>query len=150
MGNRYILSRDNVTPTAGSDIFTAISAASRRIRLIQVVLTGVGASSAAQRILVNRAGTAGITPGGAIVPDKYEHSDQPAAAFTTATTWGTQPVIATNTMPLGWNALGGALVWNAPQGSNKFECRNGENMSFRAAAGVTFQALSVAAIIEED
>jgi hypothetical protein len=151
MGNRYIVSLDNFTPVAGNDIFTAVSAASRRLRLLQCVMTGLGAASAAQRIRIMRASVAGVTPGALIVPDKFEHTDQPAAAFTVPTTWVTQPVVATNTLPVGWNSLGGALIWNAPQGGNKMECRNGENLSFRAVAGVlALQNISFAAIIEED
>jgi hypothetical protein len=60
-----------------------------------------------------------------------------------------QPTIDTHTEILGFNALGGANRWIPPKGS-AVEARNAENISIRATAGVTFQALSVSAVVEED
>lgn len=148
MGNLYIVSRDNVTPTAAQDIMTIVTAASRRARLKQIILSGMGATSAAQRLRAGRS-TGGTTGGGALTPNKYEHTDQPAAVSTVNTTWAAQPTIETHLAPLGFNALGGAMVWNAPLGRG-FEARNAENMSIRAESGVTYQAISIAVIYEED
>jgi hypothetical protein len=151
MGQRYTISRDNITPVGGQDILTIITAASRRARLVEINITGQGASSAAQRLIASRS-TGGTTPGGAIVPSKAEHSEQPAAVFTTATTWAAQPTPETNGIALGWNALGGANRWVAtpgrPQGTT--EARNGENISIRAPSGPTYQACSISVVIEED
>lgn len=149
MGNRYTVKRENITPTAGQDLLTIVSPSGRRARLVQVAIGGLGTTSAAQQVLIGRS-TGGTTGGGAITPDKAEHTDQPAAASTVNTTWSAQPTIGTNTIPLGWNALGGGIVWNAPNGA-LFEARNAENISVRAlASGVTYQPMSIAAVYEED
>lgn len=149
MGNRYSIKRENFTPTAANDTLTIISASTRRVRVLQVTVGGLGTTSAAQQINVSRS-TVGTTPGGAITPSKFEHTEQPAMVSTTATTWATQPTLETNGVVLGWNALGGSIIWNAPAGGNKIEARNGENISIRAPSGPTYQACSVSAIIEED
>lgn len=149
MGNRYVVKRENITPTAGQDILTIITPSSRRARVVQVTIGGLGSTSAAQQALIGRS-TAGTTGGGAITPDKFDHSEQPAAASVVDTTWSVQPTIGTNTTALGWNALGGAIVWNAPKGTG-YEARNAENISLRAlASGVTYQACSVSVVFEED
>jgi hypothetical protein len=151
MGQRYTVSRENITPTATQDIVTLISAANRRIRLISVNVRGAGTTSAQQglQIAMNPTGT---TPGGAIVPSKAEHSEQPAATFTTATTWAAQPALATNFDVVGWNALGGPGRWVTPPGrpNGSFEARNGDVISIRAPTGPTYQAMSLSCIVEED
>lgn len=149
MGNRYVIKRENFTPTAGQDALTVISASGRRVRVVQATISGLGSTSAAQALGLGRS-TSGTTPGGAITPDKFDHTDQPAMTSTTATTWAVQPTMATNYTELGWNAIGGAIVWNAPKGSG-YEARNGENISMRAlSSGVTYQACSVTLVVEED
>lgn len=151
MGQRYTVSRENITPTAGQDIITLISATARRIRLVSCNVRGAGTSSAQQglQIAMNATGT---TPGGAIVPSKAEHSEQPAATFTTATTWSAQPTLATNFEVVGWNALGGVNRWVTPPGKPQgmFEARNGDVISIRAPSGPTYQAMSISVVVEED
>lgn len=148
MGNRYKVSRDNITPTGGNDVLTCISGSGRRIRLCEVSISGRGSSSAAQQVQVGRS-TGGTTPGGGITPSKADHTDQPAANFTTATTWSGQPSLETNYEVVGWNALGGANRYIPPKGYI-FEARNGENISVRAPSGPTYQAMSISVLIEED
>ncbi len=149
MGNRYIIERNNITPTAGQDVMTYVTASGRRARLVEVVVTGQGSSSAAQRLDVGRS-TGGTTGSGAITPDKFDHTDQPAAAGTLNTTWSGQPTIGTNVHSLGFNALGGCAIWKAP-GGKAYEARNGENISIRCPSGApTPQACSVTMVIEED
>lgn len=148
MGNRYFVSRDNVTATGGQDVLTIVSAASRRTRILEVSIAGRGTSSAAQQLQVGRS-TGGTTGGGAITPSKADHSDQPAAASTVNTTWAAQPTFETNYEVVGWNALGGANRWVPPKGS-AIEARNGENISIRAPAGPTFQAMSISVLFEDD
>jgi hypothetical protein len=114
----------------------------------EVSVSGRGTSSASQQIQAGRS-TAGTTPGAAITPSKADHSDQPSANFTTATTWAAQPTLETNYQVIGWNALGGANRWIPPKGS-MLEARNGENISIRAPSGPTFQAMSISVVIEED
>jgi len=149
---RYVVKRVNFTPAnTTDDVLTLVSASSRRLRVLGVYANGQGASSAPQALAASRVSTAGITPGGAITPTKADHNDQPAAAFTTATTWGTQPVIETNGITLSWNALGGYAPWNVTQFSKGvLEARNGENISFRPIAGTTPQVMSLSVLVEED
>ena len=148
MGNRYIIARDNVTPTGGQDVLTVISATGRRVRVCEISVVGRGSSSAAQQFQVGRS-TAGTTPGGAITPGKADHTEQPAAALTTATTWAAQPTPETNYEVVGWNALGVPNRWIPPKGSI-LEARNGECISIRAPTGPTYQAVSFSAVVEED
>ena len=147
MGNRYIADID-LTPTAGSDVMTIIPPSGRRSRLVQVVIGGNGATSAAQRLLVVRS-SGGTTGGGAITPNKFDHSAQPAAAGVVDTTWSAQPTVESNGITLGWNALGGAIVYNVPKGSLE-ALSNTEYLSIRAPSGPTFQACSVSVVFEED
>lgn len=148
MGNRYIIKQQNITPTAGNDIVTIISASSRRFRIQEVSVTGRGTSSAAQQIEVGRS-TGGTTGGGALTPGKFDHQDEPAAVSTYNTTWSAQPTLDTHSEVIGWNALGGANRWIPPKG-NGLEMRNGDQVSIRASASVTFQAMSISVIVEED
>jgi hypothetical protein len=149
MGNKYWVKRENVTPTAAQDILTLISAASRRLRVLQIQAGGVGASSAPQGLCASRA-PAGTTPGGAIVPSKAEHSEQPAATFTTATTWAAQPTPEANGLELNWNALGGWAPWSVGQNKGVLEARNGEVISIRPTAGPAPQAMNLSVLVEED
>lgn len=151
MGQRYTVSRLNVTGTAAQDLITAISGANRRIRLVSVNVIGRGSSSAPQVIHISN-GATGTTPGAAITPDKAEHIDQPAANFTTATTWAAQPALMTNPIPVGWNALGGINRWQTEPGrpQGMFESRNGNVISIRCGASSTPQACDISATFEED
>lgn len=151
MGNLYCVMRTNVTPTAGQDVLTIQPAASRRVRFRYANVMGNGSSSAAQALQLGRS-TAGATGGGAITPDKYSHSEQVAAAAVVNTTWTVQPTLGTNTHVLGFNALGGNQSWTPIQPGG-FEARaaNSEMLSVRAnASGVTYQALHITVVFEED
>lgn len=148
MGNRYLIKQQNVTPTAGNDILTILSVANRRGRIVEVSVAGRGSSSAAQQIEVGRS-TSGTTGGGAVTPDKFDHVDQPSPAFTYYTTWSVQPTLSTNSEVIGWNALGGANRWIPPKGSG-IEIRNADQISIRASSGVSFQAMSLSVVFEED
>ena len=152
MGNRYVVKRVNFTPAnTTDDVLTIRSAASRRVRIVGIYVNGQGASSAPQGITVSRVTTVGVTPGVAITPDKADHNDQPAAAFTTATTWATQPVVNTNGITLSFNALGGKDQWQAgPFTKGMLEARNGEELSIRPTAGTTPQLTSLSVVCEED
>ena len=148
MGNRYLIARDNVTPTGGNDVLTIITPAARRARVLEVSVSGRGTTSAAQQLQIGRS-VAGTTPGAAIVPSKAEHVEQPTAVLTTATTWAAQPALETNYEVVGWNALGGANRWVPPKGF-ALEARNAECISIRAPTGPTYQAMSISVMIEED
>lgn len=147
MGNRYIADI-SLTPTAGNDVMVLIPASGRRARLVQVVVTGDGTTSAAQKLLISRS-SGGTTPGGAITPDKADHLQQPSASSAVDTTWSAQPTLVSSGVTLGWNALGGAIVYNVPKGM--FEAvSNTDYISLRAPSGPTYQACSVSMVFEED
>lgn len=147
MGNRYVVEFSG-TPASPNDLLTCISGANRRIRVVQVDVAGAGASSAAQGLKLCRS-TGGTTPGAPVTPSKGEHTDQPVANFTTATTWAAQPAAETNGHMIGYNALGPGK-WVASQKTPATEARNGENISLRALAGFTYQACKVSVVVEED
>lgn len=151
MGNRYTVTRSATPANVTDDILTLKAAANRRIRLLAVYANGKGASSAPQGLRVSRVTTVGVTPGGALTPDKADHADQPAAAFTAPTTWATQPVVNAHGVSIGWNALGGMAQWQATQLTRgQFEARNSEEISIRPGAGTTPQLQEVTAVVEED
>jgi len=145
---QYIVARDAVTPTGGQDVLTFISASSRRLRIKEISVVGRGSTSAAQQLQVGRS-TGGTTGGGALTPDKFDHSDQAAAAMTVNTTWSAQPTLGAHYEVVGWNALGGPNRW-VPPGGKGFEARNGEQISIRAPSGPTFQPVSISVVVEED
>lgn len=149
MGNRYTAKQKGVTPGSGVDILSIQASVNRRARLIQVSVAGNGTTSAYQMIEVGRA-TAGSSLATTIVPGKFDHTDEPAPSATYGTTWGTAPTLSTtDSEVIGWNALGGANRWIPPKGAG-FEFRNGEVITFRASVGVTFQAMSLSVVVEED
>ena len=148
MGNRYIVLFSNYTPAALTTP-TLISGTGRRIRVLEAVVGGGGTTSAAQGLVMSRSAT-GVTPAGAIVPTPAEHAEQPAANFTTATTWATAPAGATNGEVMPYNALGGGYRWTATQKITALEARNGEVIVFKAPAGVTPQATNLSILVEED
>jgi hypothetical protein len=148
MGNRYLVKYENFTPAALTNP-TLISATGRRIRVLSATVGGGGTTSAAQALVMSRSAT-GTTPAGAIVPTPAEHAEQPAAVFTTATSWATAPVGATNGEVLPFNALGGGFRYTSTQKLPPIEARNGEVIVFKPAAGVTPQACSLSILVEED
>lgn len=148
MGNRYIVTRDNITPTGGQDVVTIVSASGRRVRLIEVSVNGRGGTSAAQQLIAARS-SGGTSGGGGITPNKFEHTDQPSAVSTVNTTWSGQPTLDTNGEAIGWNALGGANRWVPPKGYG-VEARNAENISIRAPSGPTYQACTLSVVFDED
>lgn len=151
MGNRYIVSRDNVTPSGGSDLITIVAPSNRRVRIIEVSVAGRGTSSAAQQVQVSSS-TAGTTPSSPITPTPFGQSEQPTAAASVYTAWAVQPTLTNSgagSEIIGFNALGGANRW-IPPGGAALEVRNGACISVRATSGPTWQNASVSVVYEED
>ena len=144
---RYIVST-TVTPTDGEDIMTLVSAASRRLRIAQVTVGGVGTTSAAQGLIVTRS-SGGTSGGGALTSRKFDSADQPSAAATVNTTWTGQPTIEAEGEEMVWNSLGGSNRWIPPRGEG-FEVRDGGQISIRAKVAATFQPCRVTVIYDED
>lgn len=149
MGNRYVVTRHKTALSTTNDILTLKAAASRRLRVIEVEVAGMGTASAANELMISRVTTIGVTAGGEITPIKATHADQPAAAFTAPTTWGTQPVVDTNgpVHRLGVNANGGINRW-VPLEAHRPEIRDSAELSFRSAFGTS--EVSITVVVEED
>jgi len=148
MGNRYLVKFENFTPAALTAP-TIISGAGRRVRVLAATVGGAGATSASQCLVMSRSAT-GTTPAGAVTPTPAEHAEQPPSNFTTALTWATAPVGATNGEIMPYNALGGPFRYTSTQKIPPIEARNGEVIVFKLAAGITAQAANLSILVEED
>lgn len=148
MGNRYLVKFENITPSA-TEAPTISSAASRRLRIVEVICGGQGATSAAQSLVMSRSAT-GTTPSNTVTPTAHPHSEGLAATFTANRTWATAPAGAANGVVLPFNALGGGIRWTATQTVPALEARNAEVIVFRLPAGVTAQSMSLSIMVEED
>lgn len=152
MGNRYVITKDNVTPTAGNDLFTIVTTTGKRVRLLEFRIAGLGTSSAHQRVIIARS-TGGTTGSSALTPVGYYSSDTPAAVLSVYTGWTTQPTRDAHGHVVAWNALGGSNVWRPLDSAGAVEARGNatlENISVYAPSGLTVQALSWSAIYDED
>jgi hypothetical protein len=142
----YSYTVSNVTLNTAADIMTIIPPASRRVQLIEVSISGMGTSSAANEVGIYRS-TAGTTGGGAITAAKMS-TDAPAAGSTVDTTWSVQPTLGTKVLALGCNSNGGIYRWVARPGE-EIETRGGvDQISIRAAVGSG--NVSLHAIVVED
>lgn len=103
-----------ITPDTGTVTFlTAIAATNRALRVQELSASGLGTASAANEFQVAASPT-GTTPGGALTPGPFNPLSTAAAAFTTATTWATAPVVnAQSGIAFGVNANGGTYRWLA-------------------------------------
>lgn len=106
----YNVSVRGVTPTAGNDIMTLISNATRSFGVLEIDLEGDGVASAYTEHGLYRVGTVGVTGGGAVVPAPV-NSASPAFGGTVNTTWGTQPVVGALVQALPLNANGQRYFW---------------------------------------
>lgn len=128
-----------ITPDTGTVAFlTMITATTRKLRVQEISMSGLGNASAANEIQVC-ASPAGTTPGGAITPFPQDPGASVAAGFTTATTWATAPVVpAAGGLAFGVNANGGTYRWLA---KTNFELlaqdgvTNYKNMSVKVVSG---------------
>lgn len=136
----YTVSRKGVTPTVGNDLMTIIAPANKMIRVKRIRATGEATASTAMRTIIQRS-TGGVTPGGALTPEKTNTSD-PAASSTINTTWGTQPTLSGS--PLyneGWNAFGGGF--DLTLDGRELYLVNSEQLSIRADVGTGAMSLDV-------
>jgi hypothetical protein len=145
----YSVVRDNLTPVAGNDYFTFITAASRQVRFLELSITSAGTASAAARAVFQRS-TGGTTGGGAQTPEEFNQLGPASGAFSNVyTTWTTQPTLSGNPyLTWGWNAFGGSNgVWKAMPGEEIYQQGSSEQISFRNTAGTA--VVCVYAIFEE-
>lgn len=144
----YSVIRAGITPVAGSDYFTFITAASIQVRYLELIIGSEGTASAAARAVFQRS-TGGTTGGGAQTPEEFNQLSPAASSWWSNiyTTWSAQPTLSGNPyMVFGWNALGGFVDWKAPPGAEIYQQGSSEQVSFRNAAGTA--VVSVTAIIE--
>lgn len=141
----YALSVSNTALNVSNDTITIIAAASRRLRLIELLIGGMGTASAANELRVSRS-TGGTTGGAALTPQKLV-SDAPTQGFTNFTTWAAQPTLSGDPIvrvPV--NANGGVVRWLA-RADQIVEIRNSEQISLRSAVGTSSVTLTV--IVDE-
>lgn len=143
---KYAISHSGVTLSTSNDLKTLITAATGAgsvIRLYELSIGGEAAASTVGRLVVNRPGTAGITPNATITPEKVNPASV-AATFTCAgttsavTNWTTQPVLSTNDVLIPViNAFGGVYRWQAIPDSEIVVGSQGAvaNLSFRSRSG---------------
>lgn len=144
----YSVVRAGITPVAGNDYFTFITAASIQVRYLELIIGSEGTASAAARAVFQRS-TGGTTGGGAQTPEEFNQLSPAASSWWSNifTTWTGQPTLSGNPyLVFGWNALGGFVDWKAPPGSEVYQQGSSEQVSFRNAAGTA--VVSVTAIIE--
>jgi hypothetical protein len=131
----YSVSQSNITGNTSNDILTLISAANRRVKILEVIVAGQGTASAAGEIRLQRS-TGGTTGGGAVTPEKGIDADIPAASTTVNTTWAAQPTLSgTPYKRLPANANGGVFRWVAIPNKEELEFRNGDQVSIRPSIG---------------
>lgn len=144
MAGFYSLSRSNVALSTTADSVTIICAASRRLRLVEVSIGGMGTASAANELSVAR--STGGTTGSAALTAAPLLTDQAAAALSNFTAWVAQPTLGNVLLRLPVNANGGVYRWVARPGS-EIELRNSEQLSLRSAVGTS--NVSFFALVEE-
>jgi hypothetical protein len=127
----------NITRTATAlnttdDLLTITAASGRPLRIMVVEIDGMGTSSAANEVLLQRS-TGGTTGGGAITPQDASGGGA-TPAMTVVTTWSAQP------------SLSGSPLWrfgvNAHGGVGKFVAIPGGEIGVPAAGQVSFRSAS--------
>lgn len=142
--------------SATLDTLTLITTATGQgsvIALKEVYLSGEASASAYNRAVLNRPGTAGVTP--VTVAATKLHPASVAPAFTVASNiagaaWSTNPVIsATDILIPGLNAFAGQMHWYALPGCEVIVGSQGAvaNLSLRSRSGTS--TLSGHLLIEE-
>jgi hypothetical protein len=142
------LSRSAVTMNTANDMLTIIAAANRKFKVVDFIIGGNGATSAAAAFceVGLYLSTGGTTGGGALTPKKWE-TDAPTVGFTNFTTWSVQPTLSGDPyyrMP--FNNYGGVIGKPIkPIGDIIF--RNLEQLSIRPISGTS--AVTFTIVIDE-
>jgi len=146
MGKRYWISRENFTPTGGTDVLTIVSPSTGRVSLLDITARGAGTTSAQQGLQIARS-TGGSSTSTFITPAKADYSGQSTAGFLVNSTMLTQPTLNSGWLTVGFNALGGSFTKAFPSGM--FEAMNRENISIFATTNPTWQAMSLSVLVED-
>lgn len=135
----YTFSRSAVVCNTANDLVTIIGAANRKVRFMELELSGNAGTSAAasyEEICLHRS-TVGTTPTAALTAVKDDSQD-PTPIFTNATAWAVQPTITGTVtdaiLRIGFNVYGGAQRWVCPP-TRQIWLRGVEQWSLRPAIG---------------
>ena len=129
----YSIINSGTALSTTADNLTCQASASGQGRILEIIVGGEATSSAVNRVLVQRAGTA-ITANTVITPEKF-NSRSPAAAGTYGKA-GTQALAGNAMLVLAFNAFGGFVRWVAAPGEEMYYV-NSEVISMRSGAGTS-------------
>lgn len=130
----HSVTRSNVALNTANDLLTFIAAASRKIKIHEISVGGMGTASAANEIAVQRS-TGGTTGGGAITPESVDPDSLADSVTVVNTTWSAQPSLSgTPLLRLPVNANGGVYRWVAKPGQ-EIVVRNSGQLSVCPAVG---------------
>ena len=111
----YANSVQPAAPGTSNDVMTLTGANGRRAAIHEISVCGLGTSSVANELAVYRPGSVGATPTNQ-ASVKID-PDSGSASSTVATSWVTQPSLATAAvLRLGCNSNGGVYRWVAKPG----------------------------------
>jgi hypothetical protein len=140
----FTLSRGSATMNTSNDLITIISASARKLVLVDILIGGTGATSAAAaycEVAIYRS-TGGTTGGAALTARAWE-TEQGAAAFTNFTTWAAQPSLSGDPYyRLPFQNYGG-VVGKPIKPIGPLVIRNTEQISIRPISGTSAITLSV-------
>ena len=145
---RFTMSRGSATMNTANDLLTIIAAASRKLLLVDLLLGGTGATSAAAAYceVGIYLSTGGTTGGGALTPKKWE-TDNPTQGFTNFTTWSVQPTLSGDPYyRIPFNNYAG-VVGKPIKPIGDLIIRNSEQISIRPISGTS--AITLTVVVDE-
>ena len=148
---RYTSAYNGTALSTSNDTRTLVTTATAAGSVLRVSCWDVGGeatSQAVNRVVLNRPGTNGITPTNT-VPEKIDPAS-PAASFTNASGWSTQPVLSANdVLDIAFNAFGGRFTFFTPPDAEIIVGGQGAvaNLSMRSRSGTS--TVSGFLIVEE-
>jgi hypothetical protein len=129
----YTVTRSNVAISTTADLLSLVAAAGRRVLIRAITIVGMGTTSVAQELMLQRS-TGGATPSGGITPEKGD-PDTPASGVNAYTAWVTQPTLSgTPSERMAFNSNGGVFMKRWPPGLEP-RIAGGAQMSIRSAVG---------------
>lgn len=143
MGAKYAVTKVGTALSTTNDSMTITAPATRALKILEIRAYGQGTTSVANEILVSRS-TGGATPV-AITPQPLA-AGSPAAVFTAAGSWTTQPTIGVTLKRIGVNANGAYSPLIFMPG-NEIEVPPSGQLTLRSAVGTGVVTLDV--VVEE-
>lgn len=144
--SKYIATVVSVLPTAGQDIMTAVAPAGGAIELVEVDVAGRGSSAASQLLQVAMS-SGGAGPTLTVAASKLDSPDQRAPDFTVYGGMTVQPTLDASPFMMPFNSQGGGnRMGDWARINGIYRVRDGGQISFRAATGITWQAAALTAI----